>query len=73
MFQRQADLLAILSPQWSRRQMERHEEILFQHPFDDESDKRVRLTVSYRDKGYSPDVAWNMACERYPLPTSEPA
>ena len=69
-FQRQIELLRRLSPAWSEREAQRHKEILRKHPFDDAVNIRVRLTVAYREQGHSPDAAWQLACERYPLPAT---
>jgi hypothetical protein len=55
---------------WSVRQIQKHKQILREHPFDDEVNFRVRLTVAYREQGHSPDEAWTLACERYPLPAT---
>ena len=58
-FQRQVDLLAQLSKQWADRQAAEHDRILREHPFDDQSGIRARL---------SGQVGWKKACEQYPLP-----
>lgn len=68
LFQQQVDLLSKLFPHWGERESHRHEEILQQHPFDDNVNFRADLTKDYRDQGHAPEVAWDMACERYPLP-----
>lgn len=64
----QVRLLAILSQEWAQRRLEGLEKILEQHPFDDWSAGREWLSTSLKHRGYSPDDAWRMACERYPLP-----
>jgi hypothetical protein len=68
LFQRQVELLSMLSPHWSQREALSHEQTLRQHPFDDHASLRATLTKDYRDKGHSPEAAWRMACEQYPLP-----
>ena len=68
LFQRQVELLSMLSPYWGERESQSHEQILRQHPFDDNCSSRATLTKDYRDQGYSPEAAWKMACEQYPLP-----
>lgn len=67
-FQRQIDLLVILSPAWAEREVQRHHEILRRHPFDDSSSIRARFCKSLQDQGHPPPEAWSKACERYPLP-----
>ncbi|HYY56938.1 MAG TPA: Imm63 family immunity protein [Pyrinomonadaceae bacterium] len=67
LFRRQIELLSMLSPHWGERQARSHEQTLRQHPFDDHASIRASLTKEYRDQGYSPEVAWSMACELYPL------
>ena len=67
-FQKQVELLSILSAEWSERQSQEHEQILKQHPFDDYASIRATLTKELREQGHSDEVAWKMACEEYPLP-----
>jgi hypothetical protein len=67
LFRRQIELLSVLSPHWGERQARSHEQTLRQHPFDDCASVRASLTKEYRDQGYSPEAAWGMACEQYPL------
>ena len=67
-FQRQVELLSQLSKRWAEREAEEHERILREHPFDDYSGIRASLTKELRETGHSPETAWQMACERYPLP-----
>jgi hypothetical protein len=69
-FKHQVELLSTLSPQWGERKTQEQEKILQQHPYDDDASTRVNLTKEYRDQGYSPEVAWQMACEQYPLPNT---
>lgn len=71
MFQKQVELLSILSPKWGDQESQEHEEILCKHPFDDASSIRAAFTRKLRDQGRSPESAWQLACERYPL-TSPP-
>jgi len=58
-FQRQVELLSQLSPNWGQREAAEHQRILREHPFDDQSVIRARL---------SEQVGWKKACEQYPLP-----
>jgi hypothetical protein len=67
-FQHQVELLLRLKPEWGQREIKRHAKILSQHPFDDMANVRATLTRKLRDEGHSPEDAWNMACEKYPLP-----
>jgi Immunity protein 63 len=68
-FRRQVELLSQLSPRWAEREAQAHEHILRKHPFDDMSGIRAGLTKELRDAGHTPQTAWQMACERYPLPS----
>ena len=68
MFERQEELLSQLNPAWGERRKREHEQILKHHPFDDYASLRARLSKELRDQGKSAEVAWKMACERYPLP-----
>ena len=67
-FQRQEELLSMLSPAWGKRESQEHEQILKQHPFDDFASIRATLTKELREQGNSPEDAWKMASEKYPLP-----
>lgn len=69
LFQCQIELLAQLSDPWSKRCAQELELVLRQHPLDDNSNIRVKLTTDLRKSGYSVDAAWQMACEKYPLPS----
>lgn len=68
LFGRRVELLSALNPRWGELESKRQEEILREHPFDDNASLRANLTKAYRDQGHSPEAAWKMACERYPLP-----
>jgi Immunity protein 63 len=68
LFRRQIELLSVLDPRWGERAARGHEQTLRQHPFDDNASIRASLTKDYRDRGYAPEAAWRMACEKYPLP-----
>jgi hypothetical protein len=68
LFRRQIELLLQLSDAWSKRCAQELELILREHPFDDNSSIRVKLTTDLRKSGYSPEAAWQVACEKYPLP-----
>jgi len=69
-FAKQVELLRILSPEWAKREEGNHQAILERHSFDDTSAARARLTAALREVGDSPEVAWQKACERYPLPAA---
>jgi hypothetical protein len=67
-FRRQVELLSQLSPSWAEREAQEQNRILRAHPFDDMVSIRAGLTRELRNAGHSPQTAWQMACERYPLP-----
>jgi hypothetical protein len=67
-FQRQVELLSILSPNWAKRESQKHDEILKRHPYDDFEHIRIAFAKELREQEYSSDVIWKMACEKYPPP-----
>jgi hypothetical protein len=67
-FQRQIELLTLLSPQWGERGSQEHAQILKQAPFDDDGSVRYVYWKSLRDQGYSVAQANKMAHEKYPYP-----
>lgn len=67
-FQRQIELLTLLSPQWGERMSQEHIQILEQAPFDDDGSLRTAYWKSLRDQGYSAAQANKMAHEKYPYP-----
>lgn len=68
LFARQIELLLRLSPEWARREAEEHERLLRVHPFDDGAIVRAKLCRELREQGHPSEVAWQMACDRFPLP-----
>jgi hypothetical protein len=69
-FKLQVGLLSRLSPEWGEIKAQEHERILEQHPYDDQATIRADLAKTLRGRGLSPEEAWQMACEEYPLPGS---
>ena len=67
-FQRQVELLTLLSPQWGERGSQEQVQILKQVPFDDDGSVRYVYWKSLRDQGYSVAQANKMAHEKYPYP-----
>jgi hypothetical protein len=70
-FQHQVELLSILSSKWAEQRSQEHEQILKHHPFDDEASIRATFSKELREQGNSSEVAWRMACEKYPLPSNK--
>ena len=68
MFKNQVELLSRLSPKWAERELQEHAEILKRHPFDDYASIRATLTSELIEQGNPSEIAWKMACEKYPLP-----
>lgn len=68
MFARELELLARLSPAWAKREAAEHERILRAHPFDDAVIARAKLCRELRQQGHAAEDAWQIACERLPLP-----
>jgi hypothetical protein len=67
LFKHQIELLSKLSEAWSVRCAHERDLILRQHPFDDNTNIRTAYTVNLRKQGHAPDIAWQLACEKYPL------
>jgi len=67
-FAKQEELLTQLLPIWGARSHERHETILKDNPFDDNAVVRAQLCKTFQDEGMSGQRAWELACEKYPLP-----
>lgn len=67
-FQRQAELLTLLSAQWGERMSQEQAQILEQAPFDDDGSVRYVYWKSLRDQSYSVAQANKMAHEKYPYP-----
>jgi hypothetical protein len=68
LFARQLELLARLSAAWAKREAAEHESILRAHPFDDAVMARAKLCRELRQQGHPAEDAWQIACERLPLP-----
>ena len=68
LFARQIELLARLSPAWAKRKAAEHEQVLRAHPFDDAVIARAKLCRELRQQGHPAEDAWQIACERLPLP-----
>jgi hypothetical protein len=68
LFARQLELLARLSPGWAQRQAADHERLLRAHPFDDAAIARAKLCRELRQQGHPAEEAWQIACQRLPLP-----
>lgn len=66
-FQHQIKLLSMLSPRWAQAESERHADILGTHPMDGLSGVRASLTRELRESGHAPEIAWQMALNRYPI------
>lgn len=71
MFQHQIELLSQLSGAWAGRRAQDLDLVLRKYPFDDFVMIRADFTMALRKQGHAPDVAWRMACEKYPLPGDE--
>jgi hypothetical protein len=67
-FKHQVELLSRLSPEWGEMKAQEHKRILEQHPYDDQANIRADVAKTLRGQGLSPESAWKMACEKYPLP-----
>jgi hypothetical protein len=68
MFQREVELLSMLSTQWAEQEAQEHEEILKRNPFDDYASARATLTRQLREQGISQEAASELADKQYLLP-----
>ena len=68
LFQRQTELISVLSPSWAERVSTEKAKLLKIFPFDDYSGERAALTKRLRDQGHAANEAWRIACEKYPEP-----
>jgi hypothetical protein len=69
-FQRQTELLLLLSTSWAERNSDERNKILHEHPFDDSGTARAILTKELLGQGHSTGDAWRIASEKYPVPNS---
>jgi hypothetical protein len=56
-FDKQIELLSRLSLRWAARETEEHVRILCEHPYDDDSSRRVEFFVRLRDRGFPESFA----------------
>jgi hypothetical protein len=68
LFAHQEELLSQLHQAWGERRKQEHKQILERHPFDDYASVRATFSKELREQGNSSEVAWKIACEKYPLP-----
>lgn len=68
LFKYQESLLFMLSPLWAEIEAREHAWLLRQHPVDDQASSRADLTRSLWEEGFAHEIAWEKACEKYPLP-----
>ncbi len=66
LFEKQIELISILSAGWARRLSMEKERLLKIFTFDDAAGMRVALTRELRDQGRPGEEAWRIACEKYP-------
>jgi hypothetical protein len=68
LFDHQVALMARLASDWAEQLRAEKERILREHPFDDADGARLELCKRLRDRGDA--LAWETACQSYPLPHS---
>ena len=67
-FQRQVELVTLLSQSWGERMSKEQTQTLKQAPFDDHGSVRYAFWKSLRDQGWSVAEANKMAHDKYPYP-----
>lgn len=67
-FDEHARLMGLLNRDWQSRLQKHYKDILDKHPFDDHSRERVDYVLTLQSSGDEYEKAWQVACEKYPLP-----
>ncbi len=67
-FAKQVELLGVLNDSWRLREIEEHNKILLENPFDDLASIRARYCGELRKKGYSEIEINRLAYNKYPEP-----
>jgi hypothetical protein len=67
-YERQAELLGLLRPEWKSRIEVVQAEKLKSQPFDDCEKERADFARDLRGKGKTAGEAWTLACKQFPLP-----
>jgi immunity protein 63 of polymorphic toxin system len=68
-FQKQIELMSVLSPAWRDRLTGEFAKILGCHPYDDAVDARIILYKKLKAEGYTPEMANELSDKQYPRPT----
>lgn len=66
MFEKQEELLGMLSDVWKQKQKEEHRSTLEKHPFDDLAGLRASYCRDLRQQGYDENQITKLAYEKYP-------
>ena len=65
-FDKQEELLGLLSNNWKQKEKAEHQSILKNHPFDDLASLRATYCGQLRQQGLSETEINKLACEKYP-------
>jgi hypothetical protein len=68
LFEKQMELMSVLSQGWAGRLSREKKKLLEVFPFDDAATTRAELAKQLRNQGNSAEEAWRAACEKYPEP-----
>ncbi|SDD95042.1 Immunity protein 63 [Mucilaginibacter pineti] len=68
LFIEQERLIGVLDEKWQARLQKKHEQILVDHPFNDNADERATYYKQLVKNHQYPGNEWSLACEKYPLP-----
>jgi len=66
MFDKQEELIGVLSGTWRQKENEEHKNILKSYPFDDLAGLRATYSGQLRQQGYSESEIDKLAYEKYP-------
>lgn len=66
-FRKQEELLGLLNIEWKNRAESYHNLVLEDHPFDDYAGRRAEKCQLLKEKGFSEEESWELACKEFPL------
>lgn len=66
MFDKQEELLGLLSDTWAQKEQVEHQKILKNHPFDDLAGLRANYSGQLRQQGFLENEIFKLVYERYP-------
>jgi len=68
LFKKHVELLRGINPTWADQQQAQYEDVLTQHPFDDDFGDRVDDFVNLQKQGVESEEAWQRSLLKFPKP-----